>query len=214
MASQANVNDLLENVFSAEGEKLESFSDWRFVASILRESMQHPNWQDGVRSCDGLPLGSLHVYGRLSEAGFDETHRLFLCARCRAPVRVCSGCDRGQRYCSRDCAVVCRRESVRRAGRRYRRTPHGRRSGAERQRRWRERARRRENVTHQGPRGTTVEAQVAAMEASSKGEDCQAASAALVCDFCGEPCGEFARRRFLGELRRGRPRLPAPRRRR
>lgn len=73
--------------------------------------------------------------------------RLFLCARCRAQVLICSHCDRGQRYCADGCAWEARRRSQREAGRRYQRSRDGRFACAERNRRYRAR---RKIVTHQG----------------------------------------------------------------
>ena len=62
--------------------------------------------------------------------------RLFLCARCRRQVLICSRCDRGQRYCGARCSGPARRESLRAAGRRYQQTRRGRHCHAERQRRY------------------------------------------------------------------------------
>lgn len=69
----------------------------------------------------------------------DEPARRFLCARCRAPVLVCSHCDRGQIYCAAGCAAVARLQSQRDAGRRYQGSLRGRFRHAARTRRWRER---------------------------------------------------------------------------
>jgi hypothetical protein len=55
-----------------------------------------------------------------------EFFRSFLCTRCRKEAQVCSTCDRGQRYCSKDCSAIARRESQRAAGRRYQSTQQGR----------------------------------------------------------------------------------------
>jgi hypothetical protein len=85
--------------------------------------------------------------------------RRFLCSRCRAPVLVCSACDRGQIYCASGCSVVARRQSQRAAAQRYQRTRCGRFMHAARTRRWRERqavlaslaaASPAQSVTHQG----------------------------------------------------------------
>lgn len=76
-----------------------------------------------------------------------ESLRFYLCARCREQVHVCSRCDRGQIYCSEECSEISRRESVRRAGAKYQKTPQGARNHADRQRRHRERN---QKVTHQG----------------------------------------------------------------
>ncbi len=80
--------------------------------------------------------------------------RRFLCARCRAPVLVCSVCDRGQIYCASGCSALARRQSQRAAAQRYQRTRSGRFMHAARTRRWRERqavlASVAQSVTHQG----------------------------------------------------------------
>ena len=82
----------------------------------------------------------------------DIPARLFLCARCREQVLLCSHCDRGQLYCGSACSGAARRANQRDAGRRYQRSPEGRIKHAARQRRWRQR--RREPsvcaVTHHG----------------------------------------------------------------
>jgi hypothetical protein len=76
-----------------------------------------------------------------------ETVRRFLCACCRIAVYLCTACDRGQRYCSADCARSARRQSQREADRRYQRSPRGRLKHAERSRCYRLR---RSVVTEQG----------------------------------------------------------------
>lgn len=65
--------------------------------------------------------------------------RMFLCARCREPVVLCSRCDRGQRYCGQVCSRAARKDFQRDAGRRYQSGSAGRVKHAERSRRWRER---------------------------------------------------------------------------
>lgn len=77
--------------------------------------------------------------------------RSFRCARraCQRVVFLCSRCDRGNRYCSRVCAVAARRECVRAAGLRYQRSRRGRFKHAARQARYRARCRARQKVTHQ-----------------------------------------------------------------
>lgn len=67
-----------------------------------------------------------------------QDYRQFDCARCQKPARICSPCDRGQRYCARGCAREARRESWRAAGKRYRATFLGRQKGAARQARYRQ----------------------------------------------------------------------------
>ena len=89
----------------------------------------------------------------------DRTARLFLCARCRDQVLLCSHCDHGQRYCGRACSSQSRRERRREAAKRYQSSGGGQLKHAARTSRWRRRRRslRRQHaswhadkVTHQG----------------------------------------------------------------
>jgi hypothetical protein len=95
----------------------------------------------------------------------DAPGRMFLCARCRVQVVLCSHCDRGNRYCGRQCWRLAREAARRESARRYQRSWRGRLAHAERSRRWRQRRRARadgghggsgsgdglqHNVTHQG----------------------------------------------------------------
>lgn len=77
----------------------------------------------------------------------DSPHllRAFTCAACRRRVHICSSCDRGQRYCSRRCAGLARRQSSRRAGSRYQRSERGRLLHKLRQQRYLSK-----KMTHQG----------------------------------------------------------------
>jgi hypothetical protein len=81
----------------------------------------------------------------------EEAGRLFVCARCRTQVVLCSRCDRGNVYCGRACSQAVRGASMREAGRRYQASRAGRFAHAERARRYRAR---RKNVTHQGSAAT------------------------------------------------------------
>jgi hypothetical protein len=92
----------------------------------------------------------------------DQPARLYLCARCRAQVILCSRCDRGNRYCGGQCRHQARNEARRQAAQRYQRSWRGRVCHAQRSRRWRQRRAARDaacsaggdaqNVTHQGSR--------------------------------------------------------------
>ena len=139
------------------------------------------------------------------------------CARCHRLVVICRHCDRGQRYCSAGCAQVQRRHSVREAGRRYQRTLLGARNNAARQKRWRRRI-----VTtvthHSSPPQDHVGQEPPGKNAQQ--ENCDATSNHRLvisnrtpvttlagesgprCDFCGRPCGSYARRGTLGAQRR------------
>ena len=84
----------------------------------------------------------------------DRSARLFLCARCRDQVLLCSHCDRGQQYCSRACSSVSRRERRRQTARLYQSSRCGQLKHAARTARWRQRRRSLRHhinkVTHQG----------------------------------------------------------------
>jgi len=90
----------------------------------------------------------------------DQPARLYLCARCRAQVVLCSRCDRGNRYCGRPCWHEARTEARPQTAQRYQRSRRGRIAHAQRSRRWRQRRAARDaagdagddahNVTHQG----------------------------------------------------------------
>jgi hypothetical protein len=62
-------------------------------------------------------------------------------------VVICSHCDRGNRYCGKQCAQTARRQSQREAARRYQASRRGRFAHAARQRRYRRR--RSAKVAHQ-----------------------------------------------------------------
>ncbi len=92
----------------------------------------------------------------------DQPARLYLCARCRIQVILCSRCDRGNRYCGRACWRQARTEARRQAAQRYQRSWRGRVFHAQRSRRWRQRRAAvdaacgagvdAQDVTHQGSR--------------------------------------------------------------
>ena len=71
----------------------------------------------------------------------DRAARLFLCARCRDQVLLCSHCDRGQQYCSRACSSLSRRERRRETAERYQSSRSGRLKHAARTACWRQRQR-------------------------------------------------------------------------
>ena len=78
---------------------------------------------------------------RCRRMAMDRSARLFLCARCRDQVLLCSHCDRGQQYCGRACSSVSRRERRRETADRYQSSCGGRLKHAARSARWRQRRR-------------------------------------------------------------------------
>jgi hypothetical protein len=140
----------------------------------------------------------------------DPVGRFFLCGRCRAQVLICSHCDRGQVYCAAECSQAARRESQRQAGRRYQQGRRGRFAHAERARRYRQRQRQKNNVTHQGSPPLPPDGLLAANSMSEAPrftriqvphQPTMSASLRVVdrwrCHFCGRCCAEYVRSGFL-----------------
>ena len=124
--------------------------------------------------------------------------RLFICARCRRQVVICSHCDRGNIYCGKQCSQRARHQSRREAGRRYQRTRRGRFAHAARQRRYRQR--RRAKVTHQGSLPVLPDETLPAeSRTSARRSDAPAAVPAdgIRCHLCGRVCSHFLRQSFL-----------------
>lgn len=147
----------------------------------------------------------------MSEAG-----RLFVCARCRAQVVLCTRCDRGNVYCGQACSQIARRTSMREAGRRYQSSRAGRFAHAERARRYRARCK---NVTHQGsatavpddllPAETTPSLPAHDARSSIEPESSQREDARVPrCSRCGASRSQAVRQ---GWLRRRRSRIAGAR---
>lgn len=101
-----------------------------------------------ARLCPVLRVGTM--------GASKQTYRLYSCGRCVEQVRICSDCDRGNRYCAGACAQIRRRESLHRAGERFQLSYRGASRHAARQSAWR--SRQAQKVTHQGslPSADTV----------------------------------------------------------
>jgi hypothetical protein len=127
------------------------------------------------------------------------TGRLFVCARCRVQVLICSPCDHGQIYCAGDCSQMSRRASVCEAGRRYQRTRKGRFAHAERSRRYRQRQRK---VTHQGsltrPADDLLPTDSVVTIAAAQASATSPTPSPGQCQFCGVRCAVFVRVGYLG----------------
>lgn len=68
------------------------------------------------------------------QMGAVESLRLARCPRCQRLFAICSHCDRGHVYCGPSCSDGARRDSLRRARRRHRRSPEGRLDHRDRER--------------------------------------------------------------------------------
>lgn len=138
--------------------------------------------------------------------------RRFLCVRCRAPVLVCSHCDRGQIYCAGSCAQEARHNAQRAAGQRYQSSRPGRLKHAARTSRYRARQK---IVTHQGSPLERRDDVVPPDAAAAANKPARASSCSSVmrfqvadpgswrCHWCGCRCSPLVRAGFLRRLRRG-----------
>ena len=130
------------------------------------------------------------------------------CQRCQIPFLVCSRCDHGQRYCGPTCARAARRDSLRAAGTRYQKSRKGRHTHAARQRRYRERVRQKQKVTHQGSPPAIASGGIAS---SSETTALLPRKDSWNCHFCGCPCAQFIRIGFPRRRRTPRTIFRSPR---
>ena len=118
----------------------------RYLSAVVRNRRilamtgyrHHPRAERVTRGARFCPLGSPDR-GRLRSMASVESQRLFRCEHCDRGVSICRSCDRGQRYCSRDCSRQARLKAHREANRRYQATARGRELHRRRQARYRAR---------------------------------------------------------------------------
>ena len=126
--------------------------------------------------------------------------RLYHCCRCQAQVIICSQCDRGNRYCTGQCAADARSHSLKRASKKYQSTRAGRFYNAARQKCYRERQQ--QIVTHQGsPLVTSHDVLKAKSHWPEKVEKYDQNGRNLFCHHCGAVCEPFLRQDFLHQSR-------------
>ena len=129
-----------------------------------------------------------------------QSVRLFNCARCTKQVTICRRCDRGNRFCSRQCSQAARDEAQREAGKRYQGTRRGRQAHALRQSEYRQRQREAEKVTHQGSEPPIHDALLDLRRRVTPKRSRPAAekdSSPYRCAFCGQHGSDFMRLGFL-----------------
>ncbi len=143
----------------------------------------------------------------------EPTPRLFQCVRCYKQTMVCSKCDRGQIYCSRECAVLARIKSMKLAGARYQATFTGRRKHAARQACYRQRLCK--IVTHHGSPPTSPHAPMASLKNKPNQQENGQKKSTLSCCFCARRVSEWLRHDFLrrrglnkSSVSRARPQAP------
>ncbi len=131
-----------------------------------------------------------------------DSFRLFNCALCFQQVRLCSKCDRGNRYCGQICASLARRRSKTEAGQRYQRSFRGALNHANRQAAYRVHTGK--EVTHQGSSEGTAPA-ILSLENDKETFEPSAAKPETKesnrCSGCGALCGLFARSDYIVRCR-------------
>ena len=125
--------------------------------------------------------------------------RLFNCLGCHCQVMVCQSCDQGQRYCGTKCRQIARKNSLKRANQKYQKSRQGRFNNAKRQRRFRQRQKPKEKkvTDHSSPSKPVCDLLVGRDYMIKKCEKTPKKHDAMVCHFCGQPCGPFFRLDFL-----------------
>lgn len=127
--------------------------------------------------------------------------RFYLCVRCYSRALVCSSCDRGQIYCTPECAREGRKERQRSARQRYQAGTRGRAMHAERSRRFRARRR---SVTDHSSRVAAPETLQAVSAAPPRRRSAFVGSQHFVCNGCACAVSEFFRRDTLARPKRAR----------
>lgn len=167
-----------------------------------------------------------------------EGYRQFRCERCQCEVRICTSCDRGNRYCGTGCSREARRECLDRARRRFNATKKGIRGNRRRQRRFRarpvtdqgshmsrtvreERPNRRDETCATGPAGMEIDHGPRSRAQQSRkplhfGFSRGSAATSLVdpaprCDLCGRSVAPLPRTGFLPPVERKYQRGARPR---
>lgn len=119
--------------------------------------------------------------------------RFFFCARCHAPVLICSYCDHGQVYCGKICSFQARKTSVRAAKKRYQQTLSGRLKHATYQRRYRAKTKK---VRDHGSQLMPPNVLLKQVE-DLKELDLVQEEQAHTCHFCKKTTTSWYRRNFL-----------------
>jgi hypothetical protein len=119
----------------------------------------------------------------------ESKSRIFTCVHCFKQVIICRLCDRGQRYCSPDCANISCNGSQRTAGHRYQQSRQGRYKHALRMRHYRHR---KQIVTHQGSQPLVPNGLLKANSADTRKADTAPYQSVVArrfqCHFCSCHC--------------------------
>ena len=128
--------------------------------------------------------------------------RLFNCLRCQAQVIICSDCDHGQNYCSKQCTQTARQIACRAAGKRYQNTRQGRSKHAARQRRYQKRKQQqKKKMTHHTSLENSPYDVLPVESKEGKIPQLSLLPEGNCCHFCKKPVSDFLRPHLLGSDR-------------
>lgn len=111
----------------------------------------------GFKWKNPMPVSSVRLF----------SDRTYICAWCQSEVRVCTQCDRGQRYCSANCRQQSRRACQRRASACYQSSRVGCINHARRQQQYRERKRQETQRQERGPGAEQIVTQQGSQDTSA-----------------------------------------------
>ena len=126
--------------------------------------------------------------------------RLYQCANCNKQCVICSDCDRGNIYCSNNCASIARRKSCIAANQRYQKTFQGKRLHAARQRRYREALK--QKVTDHGSNAQVKSVLLEPVKNEAEKHDLAHVVVTLRCCCCQKIVPNHLRRDFIQQHRR------------
>ena len=121
--------------------------------------------------------------------------RLYSCVLCHAQAVICTYCDRGQIYCSKNCSKQARFKSCREANARYQQTPKGRRLHAARQKLYR--LRQLKKVTEHGSKSRAEYGLLEKVKNKTENTDSRHISTLKKCCYCQNHVLPYFRMDFL-----------------
>ena len=121
--------------------------------------------------------------------------RFYSCVLCHAQVVICTYCDRGQIYCTKNCSKQARLKSCREANARYQQTPKGRRLHAARQKLYR--LRQIKKVTDHGSKSSAEYGLLEKVKNKTGNTDLRHISALKKCCYCQNHVLPYFRMDFL-----------------
>lgn len=124
-----------------------------------------------------------------------NSSRLYYCRLCNSQAIICTRCDRGNEYCSKECSQAARRKSCNEANQRYQDTSKGKIQNALRQKRFR--SCKYKKVTDQGSAKLSLNDLLAMAKNKAKAIFIGPETKPYRCCICGNPVPDWFRKDFL-----------------